>query len=283
MDDDECPAPWEMDRIQPSRPEDGHLPADAPAPMNGLDWETLRDVLASPFRMQSTILKLACLLAQERTRSTTVQAAAAQLKASEVALLEAVSAMPTLFKLRAGGHRVELTRPGDDPSVESPRQRKERERREREQSTKAARAERREEEDGRDTLFNALRRKVEDLGIDRDRARDFAGHLCRTYGTIPSTEAVEEAARQRPADPKPYVIGILKRRVGGGAPAGFPTRVPATAKPSAARETTLIGWSHAIPRVRFYRKPDGTIKRVAPRIGESVPSVAEDPGFVVAA
>ncbi len=256
------------------------IEAETTPVFHGLDWETLRDVEASPHRCRSTILRLALLLAAENGGTTTVQSAASRIKASEVAVLEAISLMPTLFRLKDSAHKVELTRPGDDPNVESPRAIALRSKRDRQEALARERADKRAREDARDTPFNVLRHKIEELGLTRDKARDFAGHLTRTYGLAAARDAVEETMQNKPAEPKSYIIAVLKRRVAGALP-GLARRTPSQTKPSGTRETILIGWSASEPRVKLYRKPSGTLIRVPPAANEKVPTLREDPGYVI--
>jgi hypothetical protein len=252
------------------------------ANLPGLDWETLRDLLSIPASAQKTALKLACLLAGEANTETTVQKASAELKTNEINILEAVSHMPTLFRLSHAGHRVHLRMPGNDPRLLSPRQQRELQRandrsrraKEKQNAQQAA--------DSADTPSNEIMRMLETLGIPKTEARSFSHWLASTYTPQAALDATRIAVDAKPAAPKPYITAILRNASAGGITAK-PKMIPQRTEPSGERSTIFIGWSNTTPRVKFYRLPTGLLKTEPPLPNEKIPSLAEDPGFQVKA
>ena len=128
----------------------------------------------------------------------------------------------------------------------------------------------------------------------REDARKFAGHLVRTCGDQGAAALVDKAKEKRPADPRAYIIAMLKTSVatlssqtssqtGFGSTSRCPT-VRATQRPDPARITKLIGWENKLIsgiRHKLYRMPDGRLKRDPPDQTEQVPTFAEIPGFAV--
>ena len=267
--------PWETGL--PGREKEGQAPTGA---FRGLTWESVRDILAAPAPCQRVILRLACHLVEQDGLQASVLATASKLKISEIAIHEAASRMPTLFRLGTGAHKVTLMAPGDDPSVLSPRAK--------EEMRKNAEKERRaaeknavlEARDSEDTPVNALRASLENLGMGRTEARAFARHLDATYGAKPALDATAEASKHRPREPKAYVVSMLKRSVGGHQGKAA-VRVPSFTRSSSQRETLFIGWTTNLPREKVYRLPEGRLKIVKPRPDENVPSLAADAGVVI--
>ena len=215
--------------------------------------------------------------------ASTAQAMARKTKATEIAVLEACSRMPHLFRLSADGHRIALVAPGEDPGAESPATIKARAEADRLAARATEREASRQAQDEADTPVNALRAALEDCGLCRTEARAFAGMLAKNYGCEPSLQAARLAAQSKAASPKAYVVALLKQRISGTSAAGFPRRVPAYARPSGVRETVRIGWSaeRTEPRMALYRLPEGRIKKVPPAPGEQVPTYEEDAGYEV--
>jgi hypothetical protein len=173
-------------------------------PYRGLSWKVVHNIATAPTRSQSTIIRLASALVQEASRTSTPLAMAGRLKVSEVAILEAVSRMPTLFRLSAGGHRLTLLAPGEDPAVESPRMLKAKAEIAAKQQRAQAKAEVQNARDDEDTPWNAIRRSIEECGVSRAEARSFTGQLLKIYNEKTVREAVaitKEAAVSGGEDP----------------------------------------------------------------------------------
>ncbi len=251
--------------------EDPSPAAMADTPFAGLGWEVIHDIAAAPTRAQSTIVRLASVLVQEPSRASTPLAMAGRLKVTEVAILEAVSRMPTLFRLSAGGHRLTLLAPGEDPTVESPRMLKAKADLAAKQQRTQAKAAIQEAHDDEDTPWNAIRRSIEECGVTRAEARGFTAQLLKIYDEKIVREAVAITKEAAAADPKSYIFAICKRSVANATTTKPPRKTPAYLRPSGRRETVQIGWSadRTEPRKMLYRMPDGTTKASCRRPGLS--------------
>lgn len=272
--------PWDEDG-----PGDGGAAggaADA-GPLRGLTWEALGQVAEAPSRLRGLAVSLAVRLAAADGCAEAVIASAKALKAGELAIAEAVSHLPGIFRLERRGHVVRLAVPGRDPEMRSPSGRAA----DAKAAEAAARARARDEaasaRDDEDTPANAVRRVLEELGLCRADARTQSGRLVSQYGGPAARAAAEVARRERPASPVPYIMTVLKQRImrAGGA---LPLRVFARAAPSGVRETVFVGWTsdRSKARSKLYRLPTGHLRSYPADEGEAPPSFEDDPGCEVA-
>ncbi len=259
--------------------------------LNGLDWETLEIIADCSSRAIPVILKAATLLRHAPKLKMASAQLAATMKITETTLIAATTALPQLFEFTSKGTILRLRAEKPDPwDLDAKAYAKI-------QKAEDNRAKRRERDqirlakDDEDTPFNAIRAKLEDLGLIRDDARKFAGFLVRTYGESATASAVDKTLDKKPSEPKAYIAALLKkslaevstRPASGGTSKNVRT-VYANQRPDLNGTTKFVGWDHVETngtRLKIWRQKTGQIKKVPPSPGEPIPSFDEDPGIRV--
>ena len=263
----------------------GAMQADAEHSFHGLPWSIIDDIVHGPARLMPVALKACAYVRHQPNRTALVEEVARALKATVINVLDAASQCPTALKVSPDGRRMTLSC-APDPFTMSPREAKEEERRQQIDLKRREAAAARKAKDDEDTPFNGLRRRLETVGMGTDEARKFVGFLLRTYGMKQADAAIAVAEANRPGEPRPYVMSVIKRQVDGrpGGGGQRTARVKAQIAPQPGAQTILIGWEDRERngvRHRLYRLPSGLIRREPPAPGETAPTTTEDRGTEV--
>lgn len=257
----------------------------------GMSWDMVRDIVASPKPLQNLALRMACLLIEYPNLRASTSVVAGKIKSDVFKIEECATYNPRLFSIEHGSKFIRLLATGENPAAETPAQKAERERQDIKKHREMAKAMAEQAEYDQDTPFNAIWKRIETLGLDRKAAKGLAKRLTSSYPENIIFHGLAAAEKTKPTSPAGYIIStihrILQTEGSGQSKTSFakkPQKILSRTKRGESRTTTLIGWESSLHnniRHKLFRLPEGSIKREAPKTGEHVPSLEDDPGYEI--
>lgn len=247
-----------------------------------LTWTAIDQIAEAPSRLIAPAMRLMSVLKLEDDMTMTITHIVTKTKLKDGVLHEIVEHMPTVFSYNRGTTRIRLNF-DNDPWELSPAQQARMDKALEKNRAAEIRAQKQAEEDARDTPFNNMFRRLEEIGIAPSSSKNFLRSLLKSH-TMERIGASIDAAKAMPNlhSPSGFILNWLKTNgtVGGGRAATVYFR----AKPTGTGRTEFLGWENELRgdvRFKLYRRPDGTLAREKPSPDETVPSLAQDPGLRV--
>lgn len=250
----------------------------------GLPWDLIERISEAHANIIPNAMRLIVAMRGNGKMRAEIAQAAAMIKVTETKVSAIVQALPELFSFEASGSRIRLRTEPPDPWDLTKEQQKALEKRLKAAQVAQERAAAQAERDKLDTPYNRIRRGLMGLGfIDKD-ARAFGAMLMRTYPEAVVAEAIKAASDKSPAEPKSFIISVIRNRIGSGSnlASSRPNVVKSFIRPNPGAATQQIGWEDRLVnkvRNKLFRLPTGGISRSAPKPGEYVPTFQEDPGY----
>lgn len=258
----------------------------------GLPWDSLKRLSEAHSAMIPHALRLIVAMRGSGRMRADLAAAASMIKQSETKVSAIVQALPHLFSFEAGATRIRLRTEPPDPWDMTKEELAAIDRKVKAQERAAERRRQQLENDKRDTGYNRVWKALHALGMLEQESRKFGFMLNKTYPEDIVHEAIKIASEQGAAEPKGYILSVIKSRIskgqgaagGGSGPSPRANTVKASIRPDASRPTTFLGWEdrdHNGRRHKLFRLPDGRLQRANALAGEAVPTYQQDPGLRV--